>query len=143
MVKNNHIYTLNHDLKSIQQKQNEAFSPVVRASTDYYLNETEKPPEFRMISKVDDIFKLEIDKDEEQVSIVLENNKLTKAFFQLVRYGYEPRINFQAGIITGIRMKLNKVLYNIKTQNLVKNFRSWMYCSKKREDLQQTKSSNV
>jgi len=36
------------------------------------LNETEKPPEFRMISKVDDILQLEIDKDEEHVSIVLE-----------------------------------------------------------------------
>ena len=118
MVKNNHIYTLNHDLKSIQQKQNDVFNPVVKASTDYYLNETEKPPEFRMINKVDDILKLKI--DEKEVNIVLENNNLTEAFFELVKYGYEPRINFQAGIITGIRMKLNKVLYNIKTQNLVK-----------------------
>ena len=41
MVKNNHIYTFNNDLKSIQQKQNEIFNPVVKASTDYYLNEIE------------------------------------------------------------------------------------------------------
>ena len=120
MVKNNHIYTLNHDLKSIQQKQNDIFNPVVKASTDYYLNETEKPPEFRMINNVDDILKLEIDKDETEVSLILEKNNLTEAFFQLIKYGYEPRISFQAGIITGIRVKLNKILYNIKTQNLVK-----------------------
>jgi len=30
MVKNNHIYTLNHDLKSIQQKQNDIFNPVLK-----------------------------------------------------------------------------------------------------------------
>ena len=34
MVKNNHIYALNHDLKSIQQKQ-EGSMPIVRASTEY------------------------------------------------------------------------------------------------------------
>ena len=36
MVKNNHIYVLNHDLKSIQQGQANKYSPVVKASTDYY-----------------------------------------------------------------------------------------------------------
>ena len=34
LVKNNHIYVLNHDLKSIQQKQ-ESNIPTVKASTDY------------------------------------------------------------------------------------------------------------
>ena len=51
-------------MKSIQQKQNEIFNPVVKASTDYYLNEIDKPPKFRMINNVDEILKLEIDKDE-------------------------------------------------------------------------------
>ena len=120
MVKNNHIYTFNNDLKSIQQKQNEIFNPVVKASTDYYLNEIDKPPKIRMINNVDEILKLEIDKDEKIVSIVLENNDLTEAFFQLVKSGYEPKITFQAGIITGIKLKLNKTIYDIKTQNLVK-----------------------
>ena len=48
------------------------------------------------------------------ISIVLENNDLTEAFFQLVRSGYEPKITFQAGIITGIKLKLNKIIYDIK-----------------------------
>ena len=47
------------------------------------------------------------------ISIVLENNDLTEAFFQLVRSGYEPKITFQAGIITGLKLKLNKI-YDIK-----------------------------
>ena len=66
MVKNNHIYTFNNDLKSIQQKQNEIFNPVVKASTDYYLNEIDKPPKFRMINNADEILKLEFDKDEKK-----------------------------------------------------------------------------
>ena len=48
MVKNNHIYALNYDLKSIQQKQ-DCLIPSVRASTDYYLNEKEEPPKYKMI----------------------------------------------------------------------------------------------
>ena len=43
MVKNNHIYALNYDLKSVQHNQSST-SLVVRATTDYYLNEKEAPP---------------------------------------------------------------------------------------------------
>ena len=46
MVKKNHIYALNHDLKSVQQKQ-ASTSLVVRATTDYYLNEKEAPPKIQ------------------------------------------------------------------------------------------------
>ena len=42
-------------------------------------------------------------------------------FFQIIKSGYEPRITFQAGIITDIRLKLDNVIYIIKTQNLVKS----------------------
>ena len=38
MVQNNHIYVLHYDLKSVQQNQSST-SFVVKASTDYYLNE--------------------------------------------------------------------------------------------------------
>ena len=43
MVQNNQIYALNYDLKSVQQNQSSR-SLVVRASSDYYLNENEAPP---------------------------------------------------------------------------------------------------
>ena len=40
IVKNSHIYTINNDLKSIEHKQNEEEErPLVKASTDYHLNE--------------------------------------------------------------------------------------------------------
>ena len=56
MVKNNHIYALNYDIKSVQQNQSST-SLVVKATTDYYLNEKEAPPKYRVIKDVDDILK--------------------------------------------------------------------------------------
>ena len=120
MVKNNHIYALNYDLKSIQQKQ-DCSMPTVKASTDYYLNEKEEPPKFRMIQSLDDIVDLAVDEGESEVFIVPEFNNLHQLFFELIKSGYEPRITFQAGIITEIRLKLDKVKYIIKTQNLIKS----------------------
>ena len=120
MVKNNHIYALNHDLRSIQQKQ-EGSMPIVRASTDYYLNEKEEPPKYRMIRCLNDILKLKVDEKDKEVYLVPEFNNLHELFFEIIKSGYEPRITFQAGIITDIRLKLGDVKYIIKTQNLVKS----------------------
>ena len=113
MVKNNHIYVLNHNLKSIQQGQANKYSPIVKASTDYYLNEKDEPPKFRMIKDINEILEIK-GKDNEDINIVLENNNLTEVFFQLVKNGYEPRIGFQL-IITKIRLKLGKTKFIIKT----------------------------
>ena len=119
MVKNNHIYVLNHDLKSIQQKQ-VCDIPVVQASTDYYINERDEPPKYKMIQNVNEILKIKTDDETNEVYIVLENNDLTEALFKLISSGYEPRIRFQAGIVSEIRMKFDKIKYIIKTQNLLK-----------------------
>ena len=120
MVKNNHIYALNHDLKNLQQKQDCAMG-VVRASPDYYLNEKEEPPKFRMIQYLNDILNLEVEEGENEVYVVPEFNNLHQLFFELTKSGYEPRVTFQAGIIPEIRMKLDQVKYVIKTRNLVKS----------------------
>ena len=53
-----HIYTLNHDVKRIEQKQNEddeedTYSPKV--GDTYYINEEAKPRQAKIISNVDDI----------------------------------------------------------------------------------------
>ena len=34
--------------------------PVVKASTDYYINEIEEPPKYKMISDINDILNIEI-----------------------------------------------------------------------------------
>ena len=118
MVKNNHIYVLNHDLKSIQQKQIETKIPVVRASPDYYIKEVEEPPQYKMIRDVDEIPKIKVEKDLNEVNLIVEDNNLTKVFFKLVSSGYEPRIRWK-GAINEIKMKFNKVTFKIRTQNLL------------------------
>ena len=120
MVKNSHIYAMNHDLKSIQQKQLITKIPTVKASTDYYINEREEPPLYRMIKNIDDILNIKVDEKTKEIYLVSEDNKLSELFFNLVNSGYEPRIRFQAGIISEIKMKFNKTIYIIKTQNLIK-----------------------
>ena len=80
MVKNNHIYALNHDLKSVQQNQSST-SLVVRATTDYYLNKKEAPPKYRMIKDIDDILRLKLDEDDNEVYLVPELNNLHDLFF--------------------------------------------------------------
>ena len=120
MVKNNHVYALNYDIKSVQQNQSSK-SLVVKATTDYYINEKEAPPKYRMIKDIDDISKLKLDKDEKEVSLVPELNNLHDLFFKVIATGYKPKITFQAGAITEMRLRLHKVKYIIKTQNLVKS----------------------
>ena len=120
MVKNNHIYVLNHDLKSIQQKQDVHKIPTVQATTDYYINDKDNPAEFKMIENIDDILKLH-NKDEKEMHLVSRKNNLNEIFFDLMKQGYEPRIKFQAGCISDIRLKFDKTIYNIKTQNLRKD----------------------
>ena len=120
MVKNSHFYVLNHDLKSIQQKQM-CEIPLVKATTDYYISEKEEPSKFKMIKHIDDMLKIEVGEDEKEVRMVMEDNSLTKAFFDLINSGYEPEIIHQAGIITSIKLDLNNVKYVIKTQNLLKD----------------------
>ena len=73
-----------------------------------------------MIKHLDDILDIEVGDDEKHVFIVPENNNLHEIFFGIIKSGYEPRIKFQAGIITEMRIKLGETTYIIKTQNLVK-----------------------
>ena len=40
MIKDNHVYTLNHDIKSLEQKPQTETKLVVKASHDYHINDT-------------------------------------------------------------------------------------------------------
>ena len=72
-----------------------------------------------MIKDINKILEIK-GKDNEDINIVLENNNLIEVSFQLVKSGYEPRIGFQS-IITEIRLKLGKIKFIIKIQNLIKS----------------------
>ena len=74
-----------------------------------------------MIKNCNDILKIKTDKQTKEVFLIPEENNLNDIFFQIVKSGYEPRIVFQAGIITEIKLRFNKINYIIKSQNLIKS----------------------
>jgi hypothetical protein len=62
MTKGDHIYTLNYNIKSLEQKQNEeddASEYIVKASPDYKVSkDDEETNYYKMINTVDDILKI-------------------------------------------------------------------------------------
>ena len=58
MVKDDHVYTLNHDLKSLSQKQDSEVKVAIRASANYRINENKTPVQYKMIETVDDVVKI-------------------------------------------------------------------------------------
>ena len=42
LIKGNHVYTLNNDLKSLHQKLDNDLDIVVKSSSDYRINENKK-----------------------------------------------------------------------------------------------------
>ena len=72
MVKNNHIYTLNYDLCKIQQKQLITKLPTIKAHTDYYINEREEPPQYKMIKCIDDLLQITTDDKTKEIYLVPE-----------------------------------------------------------------------
>ena len=120
MMKNSHIYTLHYDLNSFQHKNSCNGLPIIKASTDYSLNEKEEPPPFKMITFLNDILNIKTDKETKEIYVVSEFNNLTELLFEAIKAGYEPRIKLHAGIITEMRFRFNKITYIVKTQNLIK-----------------------
>ena len=53
--------------------------------------------------------------------ILCVKKNLSDIFFDLMKQGYEPRIKFQAGCVSDIKLRFDKTTYNIKTQNLRKD----------------------
>jgi hypothetical protein len=121
LVKNNHIYTMNFDLKSIYQKnQIEEKSTV---SQNYYLNDREAPVKYIAFDNIDELLKLT---DEEEYYLIQVDNDLVKTLHQLKTAKYEPFIKYQSGMLSEIKVRFKykqlkkTVLYNIVSQNLSK-----------------------
>jgi hypothetical protein len=83
MVKDDHVYTLNHDLKSLSQKQDSEVKVAIRAGANYRINENKTPVQCRMIETVDDVVKVvnEANKKEQIIiNLILKGDDLTKFF---------------------------------------------------------------
>eukprot|EP00438_Fugacium_kawagutii_P025372 Skav203192 [mRNA] locus=scaffold3430:4676:8188:+ [translate_table: standard] len=124
LVANSHIYTLNHDLKSIKRREDGEEYGKLTLSNNYYLNEKKEPMKYKMIKSIDDLLKL---KEENEYKLILENNDLDKALFDLKEAGYTPQVRYNAHKTSQIIMELTHkitekktktVKYTIETQSL-------------------------
>ena len=134
LVKNNHIYVMNFDLSSLQQHKGRNYMNLkVRAPIDFHLNKSEEPSEYIIFDKIDDILKLhqptqeeleemekgKVKEKEKEYKLVHSKNDLIGVLCDLVESGYEPKIRYEAGTISQIKLRFEKKTYIIATQNLV------------------------
>ena len=58
LVKNSHIYTLNHDMKSLKGTPNVEDVHKLKIHSNYHTSSRETPIKYKMIENLDDILKL-------------------------------------------------------------------------------------
>ena len=125
LVKNKHIYVLNHDLKSLKRSEMGGEKELsVKVSDNYYINDREEPRECKMIDTIEDLLHL---KDKDEYILIHRDNDLPKLLHDFKESGYEPFVKYQAGTISELKImwrikKLKKTIhYTIQTQNLSKS----------------------
>ena len=136
LVKNKHIYVLNHDLKSLKRGEmggekgasadaSRGFRDLsVKVSDNYYINDREEPRECKMIDTIEDLLHL---KDKDEYILIHRDNDLPKLLHDFKESGYEPFVKYQAGTISELKVrwrikKLKKTIdYTIQSQNLSKS----------------------
>ena len=111
MIKSNRVYTLNHDLKLLQQKYENDNLTVVKASSNYEINENKKLHEYKMVETVNDLIEIfKTTEDEKQlINLICKDDQLTEILYELIGSGYEPSIKYQAGKLSHIIFKLGKI----------------------------------
>ena len=82
MVKGNHVYTLNHNLASLEQKMNVKPEFHVKAHSDYHVGEKQEQ-NYKMISHIDDLMRLVklcltegMPKDKVALNLIYKGDKL-------------------------------------------------------------------
>lgn len=127
-----HIYTLDHELKSLQQRlEEEGDKTVLTVSNNYYINPNPKPIKYIMINDIDDLFiqMKEINKNNTTdegiiINAIHRGDDLPHLLWQIVKENkYIPHVEFTATNITdiGLSFNSNKIMVFIKQQQLVKN----------------------
>ena len=122
LIKNNHVYTINRDLKSIKKTMNmttrEDFK--LKISSNCYISDREEPRECHMIETANDLLKYT---EKPEYTLVHKDNDLVKLFHELKMAGYEPFIKYQAGTMTELKViwkiksTKQEITYTIKLQN--------------------------
>ena len=123
MIKNDHIYTLNKDLKALKRNLgiDKEYKLNVKASSDFHINTRDEPIVCRMIDGVNDFLKYT---EKNEYTMIYNGNDLSKLYFESKQAGYNPCIKFTAGIISELnfrfrfRKEKREIKYKVKTQNL-------------------------
>ena len=125
LVKNKHIYVLNHDLKSLKRSEMGGEKELsVKVSDNYYINDREEPRECKMIDTIEDLLHL---KEKDEYILIHRDNDLPKLLHDFKESGYEPFVKYQAGTISELKImwrikELKKTIhYTIQSQNLSKS----------------------
>ena len=119
LIKGNHIYTMNDNIKSIAQRELEE-DMKLNASTDFHLNSKEKPVKYDFFNGIDDIMGIvEANEGVEEVNLV-SGKDLNTLFCEFKRAKYEPKIIMGAGgNVASLKVKFNKLILNIRSQTLI------------------------
>jgi antitoxin component of MazEF toxin-antitoxin module len=96
LVKGDHVYTLNYDLKALQQKQDDDVKVVVKANSNYHINENKKFHDYIMIESIDEYtekFSKQIESKAEQtvINLIYKSDNLSVVVYELKESGYDPR----------------------------------------------------
>ena len=120
MIKGNHIYTMNDNIKSIAQKELEEHMKLC-ASTDFRLNSKEKPVKYDFFNGIDDIMGIvEANEESEEEVNLVSGRDLNTIFCEFKRAKYEPKIIMGAGgNVSSLKVKFNKLILNIRSQSLI------------------------
>jgi len=62
LVKNSHIYTLNHNLKSLKSKELPENNDSVKCHQHYYINDRKEAMKYTMINDINDLLQLKVDR---------------------------------------------------------------------------------
>ena len=119
LIKGNHIYTMNDNIKRIAQKELEENMKLC-ASTDFRLNSKEKPIKYDFFNEIDDLMGIvEANEGVEEVNLV-SGKSLNTLFCEFKRAKYEPKIIMGAGgNVSLLKLKFNKLILNIRSQSLI------------------------
>jgi len=128
MMTDGHIYTLNHDIKRLEQKEDESDHYAPTVCDTYYINDDAKPRKSKMIGNIDDILKVvrempapEDPKEKQVLTLIHKEDNLTDLLYQFLDAGYAPGVNFESGRITALKLELNKIFCIIQAQQLIKS----------------------
>ena len=78
LVKNTHIYLLNHDLNTLRQMQANEEGFKAPTTSRFYITDRNEPIKYNMFDDVDDLLKM---RDEEEYALIHSENDMVTVFF--------------------------------------------------------------